>query len=303
MDLTDVLAGIPESIWGIIVGALLTLIPVIVSNRHSRKQQAQQLQFESTERQRERRVNLRRDVYLPAADAIVGMTGAAAKLLGGDPSSADQIIAGSQAFGAALTRIQMVATPETVRRVGEYQRAFLKAISLLQRLNHPMMLRKADIDLAHSARQAYHKERMKFIELRREYHLSGVRDPQRLQGIEQQAAFIEQRHAEEHSECLRLMLAQETSRLEMFREFGKQMTELAKLQAPVLAAIRSELEAGDESALIESALIEGEARKTAVVGLQTLTDMVPLLENSIEGLRSDVEADEQRRRRQLAQQG
>jgi hypothetical protein len=301
MDLTpmtDLLAKIPGSVWGAIGGALLTLIPVIVSNRHSRKLQAQQLAFESRERQRERRISLRRDVYLPAADAVVGMVGAMAKLLGGDPSSADQLISGSQAFGAALTRIQMVGTPETVRHVAEYQRAFLAAISLLQRLNHPMMLRKADIDAAHRSRQAYHDERMKCIELMKEYNLSGVRDPQRFHRIEQQAAFAGEQWAEEHSEWLRLMLAQETARLELIREFGKQMTELAKLQAPVLAAIRSELEAGDD----ESALIEEEARKTAIVGLQTLTDMVPLIESSMEGLRADVEADEQRRRKQPAQQ-
>lgn len=305
MDLTpvaDLLAEIPGSVWGAIGGALLTLIPVIVSNHHSRKQQAQQqefdrrqqaqqLEFESRERQRERQVSLRRDVYLPAADALIGMVGAMGKMLGLDPSSAEEIITGAHAFGAAITRIQMVASAETVRRVAEYQRAFLIALSVLQRLHHPMMLRQGEIDAAHKSRQGYHDERMKCIELMKEYNLSGVRDPERFHRIEQQAAFVGERFAENHTEWLRLMLLQETARLELAREFVKQMTELAKLQAPALAAIRSELESG----VNESALIEEEARTTAVIGVQTLNDMIPLIERTIDNLRADVEVDKQQR--------
>ena len=317
MDLTpvtDLVAKIPGSAWAAIGGALLTLIPVIVSNRHNRKQQeqqqafdsrqqaqqlefesrqqAQQLEFDSRERQRERQVALRRDVYLPAADALIGMVGALGKLLRVDPLSADQIAAGALTFGAAITRIQMVATAETVRLVAEYQRCFLTALSTLQRLNHPMMLRQTDIDLAHDARQGYHDERMKCIELMKEYNLSGVRDPERFHRFEQQAAFASQGWAKEHSEWLRLMFAQETARLDLMREFVAQMTQLAKLQATALAAIRGELESGVDDA----ALIEEEAQKTAVVGVQTANDMIPLIESTIAGLRDDVEADEQQRR-------
>lgn len=280
------------AIVGAVLATIVTLLSVSMQNRHSRNQQRLQLEADSLERQRERRISLRRDVYLPVADSVVGMVGALGKLLGGDPSSAQGIIAGAQAFGAALTRIQMVGTPETVKHVAEYQRAFISTTALLQRLNHPLMLRKADIDIAQNTRQRYDDERTKCIELLKEYNLAGGGDPQRFRRIEQQAAYASERCAEAHSEWLRLMLAQEAARLELFREFGKQMNELAKLQAPVLAAIRSELEASDDS----SALIEEETQKTAVVGMQTLTDTIPLVESSIERLRADVEADEQQRR-------
>jgi hypothetical protein len=245
MDLTalmDLLDRVPESIWGAIVGAMLTLIPVVMTNRHNRKQLAQQLDFESRERQRERRVNLRRDVYFPAADAVVNMVSAMAKMLGGDPATTQEVTAGAQVFVAALTRIQMVGTAEVVKHVGEYQRVLLKAISVLQRLNHPMMLRKIDIDIAHNARSGFHDERMKYIEMMKEYNLAGTHDPQRFQRIERQAAFARKQREEAHSEWLQLMLAQETARLEMLRELGNQMNELSQLQAPVLAAIRRELE-------------------------------------------------------------
>jgi hypothetical protein len=291
MLLTELIARIPESIGGVITGSVLTLIGVWMTNRHNLRQQRQEFEFERGERQRERQVSLRRDVYLPAADAITSMVSAMAKMLGGETSSAEQITAGAQAFGAALTRIQMVATPGTVRCVAEYQRAFLRAISVLQKLNHPMMLRKADIEIAHNTRQGYHDERMKCIELMKEYNLAGMRDPQRFQRIEQQAAYAGQRWAEAHSEWLLLMHAQETARLEMVREFGGQMTELAKLQAPVLAAIRGELEASDASALIAE-----ETQKTTTVGLQSMADMIPFLESGIERLRADVQADVERRR-------
>lgn len=305
MDLTplvELIAKIPNTAWSALGGALLTLIPVILSNRQSNKQQkqqqdfesrqqARQLEFDSVEHQRERLIGARRDVYLPAADALVGMIGALGKMLGQDPSSAEHLMSAARVFGAAITRIQMVASAETVKHVAEYQRAFLTALSVVQPRHHAMMLRQGDIDAAHNMRQRYHDERMRFIELMKEYNVSGAQDAERFRRIERQAAFVDQRWGEEHSQWLRLMLDQETARLELAREYVGQMTKLAELQVPALVAIRGELESGED----ELPLIEEEARKTAIVGVQAVNGSIPMLEMNIESLRADVRADEEAR--------
>jgi hypothetical protein len=69
-DFADLLAKTPEAIWGVLIGSLLTLFGSWIANRHSRVLQNQQLDFERTERARERAHQLRREVYLVAAESM-----------------------------------------------------------------------------------------------------------------------------------------------------------------------------------------------------------------------------------------
>ncbi|HVZ19090.1 MAG TPA: hypothetical protein VG897_18375 [Terriglobales bacterium] len=250
------LAMIPESLWGVIVGTLLTLLSTLLvtslTNRHGRKLQAQQLQSKSTERQRERHATLRRDVYLPAADAFTGVVSGMARLLNVEVPD-DDIADRAQAFGAALTRMQMIASPETIRRIAEFQREFLGTLGMLQQLRLPMRMRQQQIDIAAGALETESQR----DELTRYYEV--------------------------WLEWLRLRLAQEMARAEMVRAFVRRMERLTKLQAPLLAAVRGELE-GDEALH----LITEEAEKTSAVGVRTVTDMIPTIERNIEEMRKDL---------------
>jgi hypothetical protein len=89
---------------------------------------------------------------------------------------------------------------------------------------------------------------------------------------------------------LRLMLAQETARADIAREFVRRMEALVTLQAPLLAAIRGELE--NDEALH---LITEEAEKTNAVGVRAVSDMIPVIERTIEEMREDLAQYEQRK--------
>src|SRR5262245_17494427 len=102
---------VPESIWGAIVGALigsgLTLVGVWLTNRQALKQQRLLFAHESKEKQRERLSNLRRDVYLPAIDAVVSMGNTLSRLVNEDPTD-EEITKHAVIFGSAIARVQMV---------------------------------------------------------------------------------------------------------------------------------------------------------------------------------------------------
>lgn len=297
MDLATVpalLDKIPESIWGIAIGSALTLFGVALTNRHSLKQQRQQFEFESRERQHERLASLRKDVYLPAADAVTGMIAIMASMIG-DEVSQEQMNEGARTLAAALTRIQMVAQSETIKKVSEFQREYLHAFRVLQQHRMPMMLRKTDIRLAADQQQSCHDERMACVQQMKEYNDAGGKDERRFHALRQAAEVWSERWADAHGEWLRLTLAQEEARLNMAREFTVRMTALIKLQAPLLATVRGELETDEASALLAE-----EAEQTAAVGIQAISDVVPMLERNVEGFRQDVAADEQRRARRAA---
>lgn len=291
MDLTPVtelIATIPESIWGAIVGAILTLIPVLMTNRHSRQQQAQQLEFES----RERHASLRRDVYLPAADAFIGVISGVGRLLNLEVAE-DDIADRAQAFGAALTRIQMIASPETIKCVAELQREFVRTIATLQQKRHPMKIRQLQINVAAGALKNY-DDQLEAFEHTSARLTSGVQlssdDVNRYTEALFQVGHAEELRDEARIDWLRLMLAQETARAEMAREFVRRMEELVKLQTPLLAAIRGELETDEALHLIAE-----EAEKTNAVGVRAVTDMIPAIEHTVEEMRRDLAHYEQRR--------
>lgn len=293
--LADLFSTIPEFFWGALTGAIVPLITVWIANRHNLKHQRQQFEFESRERQRERQVNLRRDVYLPAADALIGMTTAISSLVSTDVTDAE-LNSRVQAFGSAMTRIQMVSSPETLKLVAELQRAYLGEMLALQKLRFPMMLRKADIDIAANTQQSHSDERKRCLELMKEYNLAGTRDLQRWQTIQELSDFANEGWTEANREWTRLAYHQEVDRLKMARELSTRMDTLTKMQAPVLAAVRSELESSGAPELILE-----EAEKTSVAMVAYLNELIPVIEAGLEGMRKDVEADEQSQKDNLPQ--
>lgn len=219
------------------------------------------------------------------------MANAMGRLVGGGEEASQHLSEVGKSFTATLNRMMMVASPHTVRCVSDYQRAIIRAVSLLRKRNHALTLLKSDIDLARESRESNHSERLRFIEMMRAYNIEGGGDAARFQRIEQQAAYAAELAADAHSRWLQHAHAYETKRVETIREFIDQSAELSRVQAPVLAAIRSELEASDESL----ALIMEETAKTTEVGVQSLTDQIPLIQDGIEGLRAQIVEDQQQR--------
>src|SRR5437762_4002239 len=64
------LKQVPAAVWGTIVGSILTLPGLIIALRHSRMLQASQLSHDSKERNRERQMAWRREVYLESAESV-----------------------------------------------------------------------------------------------------------------------------------------------------------------------------------------------------------------------------------------
>lgn len=278
------------AIFGALLATVVTVLSVSMTNRHSRKQQEQQLDFESTERQRDRIASLRRDVYLPAADAFTGLISGMSQLMKIEASDGD-LHGVAQAFGAALTRIQMIASPETIRRVADLQREFVSTISILNQKRFPMIVRQQQIDVAADVLKNYEAS-LDALEDRLT-ELTRVPRPPGNENLRIATVMLQNTRRlrdEARIDWLRLRLAQETARADIVREFVRRTEALMTIQAPLLSAIRGELE--NDAAL---QLITEESEKTNVVGVRSVSDLIPIIDRTIGEMQTDLRSYEERK--------
>lgn len=65
MDFIEIVGAVPEGIWGVLLGSLLAFGGTFVATR-------QQLRHDAEQRERERKMQLRREVFLESADGVAG---------------------------------------------------------------------------------------------------------------------------------------------------------------------------------------------------------------------------------------
>src|SRR5262249_37943037 len=71
LEFVGLLRKVPDTVWAAVIAASIAFLTTILTNKNSRKQLRMQLQHEAQERERERAMALRRDVFLPAAEALI----------------------------------------------------------------------------------------------------------------------------------------------------------------------------------------------------------------------------------------
>jgi hypothetical protein len=263
----DLISRIPEGIWGVLIGSLLTLLGAWIANRHNIKVQKLQFEFESRERRTERQLQMRRDVYLPAAEAVVGMVMCIARAI--DPKTADENINNaSESFGIAIAKVSMVASEETIRKALAIQRMFSSQLLAVMRDRYPLALRQSDINLAAKWMAIHQEERQRYIEMMKEYNLEGTKDRDRWNAIQHQLEFIQKSLDEETRQWTELTVVQLAAHRELAQSLPARLKPLQELQSHALAAIRGELELdGAGTVLLEEYQKTADEMQQALGGL------------------------------------
>lgn len=123
MAFIELLRSVPEVIWSGIIGSLLTLLGVMLVNSSNTKRLKLQLAHESEEKARQRRAELRRDVYLEAAEELVKASSYLASLPRADLSK-QEVGSPLQGFFAAAAKLQMVSDTTTAALVSDLVSAY-----------------------------------------------------------------------------------------------------------------------------------------------------------------------------------
>jgi hypothetical protein len=238
---------------GVIIGAVITgvgtvfvtTITTLIANRHARTLQRSQFKFDGEERKAENLMQIRREVYLQAADALVGLTSTLGR--GINFSEPDEPLnAAAQAFGAAIARVQVAGTPETAVRA-----AALARVATAQSLQFiteriPLRSRQGDIATAASMRDEQQRDVDRLIELMRNFNLELSTDELRWKAIQRQMEFAVKQRDKYSDEWSRLLDEQSHASLKLMLSLPERMQAISEASGPLLESIRLEL--GNESA-------------------------------------------------------
>jgi len=269
----DLAAAVPDAAAAFVFGALSTALGSWIAHRYALKQQRLQFVFEKEENQRDRQLQLRRDVYLPAAEATVNAMSALGRILDmavDDSSLAAQV---SQ-FEVAIGRVQLIASAETIQRVSELQRAYMIEYFALMRDRVGLRMRQSDIDIAHNWMTRNQQERDRYIEMMKALNLGGNRDQGQWARIQSAADFASEQYDEFAERWRTLMEEQLTEQQSFYRALPRRLAPMMQLQVRALTAIRNELETGDANdALLRE--LESTNRELQVYLEQLLTTVRP----------------------------
>ena len=115
------IANVPATFWGVLAGSLFTLIGVASTNQANFKRLERQFEHDRTLKTEERKLTLKKDVYLPAAEAIASGLMAIGRLADLKIPQ-DNLLSDWAEKSPAIAKAQLVAdeaTAESLARDGE----------------------------------------------------------------------------------------------------------------------------------------------------------------------------------------
>jgi hypothetical protein len=113
MEMFDLLKAVPDVIWSGVIASVLTLGGVFISNSSNTKTLKIQLAYDATEKDKDRKTMLRREVYLNVVEESVKANSYLASLPSLDLASTN-FASGLQGFFVAAAKLELVADSKTV---------------------------------------------------------------------------------------------------------------------------------------------------------------------------------------------
>jgi hypothetical protein len=237
--------GIPLALWVTIIVAVLspiiTLISVGRSNGASRKNLKDQLAHDADQRDRERKMSLRREVYLQAAEALAHANTLIGRL--SNPNSDEHAIAEEWAKDlVTISKTHIVGNDETVAAVMTYVNVLGPAFLEMLGRRVPLVLRKQMIETHDGLARKADLDRERLLALMQEYNLQLVKDQEKRDALNVQFEIASNTSASQHHMALELRLSQVREQLAVTERVQALARLNTKLLPEAVLAVRKEMD-------------------------------------------------------------
>jgi hypothetical protein len=166
---------VPDVVWAALIAAGVAFFTTTLSNRNSRKQLQMQLDATAQRQKVEREMALKRDVYLPAVEAITRAHALLGRLT---DVNVDQVEIGAQLTAdlATISKVQLIGSDTTIQALMAFMKVLMPAFMEMVVQRAPLMVRKHSIALCQTYMDAALAENRRLVQLMKELNISGNTD-------------------------------------------------------------------------------------------------------------------------------
>ncbi len=267
----ELLCSVPASVWAAIAASLLTLTGVFFSNRQHSKQQMRQLAHEKEQNGIDREFQLRRTVYLEAADEVTHAFQHLSDIAHVDIAEKN-VSEPLSSFFASVNKACLVASNETVEVlntfVTEYSLVFFELLAKLT----PIQDARIQRDIENSAYAKYQAEVTRLLSAITQFNEEARSDPTVWSTLSGNLQFNMDNSAEASRASSEAWDKLNTLTSRYAIELLPVLRRLGKLAIPVYVAIRREIGLDSDIAVFEKSF---EDRYSAIANqLEKLIDSV-----------------------------
>jgi hypothetical protein len=259
---------IPDVALGAIIAAGMSLLTaalafvgVVLTNWQTMKRFRMELTHKASESDRNREMQLRRDVYLPAAEAIMRSASSLARLTDVRIDERDLMRELADAAGI-LAKTHVVAKEATVTALVRFQSALMKNFMELSTARIPLKVRQSEIDRLNLDIANEAKEAARWVELMKQFNLQCNSDQEKWQALVSQSELTQRRLHELTDQHAKLSPSYLRDIVDYGRHASAKNLETMRLLPDALLAARAEMELPiDEAryrALSEATAVEAE---------------------------------------------
>lgn len=242
------LNAVPNVIWAALIAfssavcaSLLTVGGVLLQARNSRALQIATLQHDAKQRDREREMSVRREIYIPAADAVSRMQNNLLKLANLDVP--DQEINETYTDSAAvLGRVQVVGQNALVQAISAYLLAYGEAYLELYFERAPLTLVKTQLNVLLQNVDRAVADQTRWANAMEQANVDGNRAPELWRVLNGNFKFASDQYANYVSARDLKTNELQDQQIELMAHAIEKLQSLATLIPPMLLAAREELE-------------------------------------------------------------
>jgi len=221
---------VPDVIWAALIAAGVAFFTTKLTNNYNAR-----------ERSRDRAMALRRDVYLPAIEAVARAHGALSQT---SNLELDITATGKQlqADLATLAKVQLVASEDTVRGLMQFQKALMPVYMELMALRIPLLQKRAEAGYEQTFIDRTLAEQEKFNQMLQELNLAGSTDNAARQRINLQFEAATRTFNEHAAKQMTLRREVAAGQLDLTEKLTELMPTVTQHVPDTLLAARRELE-------------------------------------------------------------
>jgi len=241
MGVFDFASGVHDVIWSGLIASTVTIFGVLLANWSSTGRLKMQLRHESEEKAKQRKAELRKDVYISLAEKYVKANAWLSSIPERDLTDLDAVVPMAD-FIATATQLQIIGEIGTATLVSELLIAYNLAFTQVIRRAVPLKIVMGKILIAQSSYDTSNKEVEQSLAAMKAYNQAGVSAPNVFADLNQSFSFAQGVAQQKAAEVQRLF--QEKLKLQGEFVMGslEYMEAVSARAVPVIIALREELD-------------------------------------------------------------